>query len=152
MFYSPRKDPNCQFRFHTGSIKRDITKAIQISTYEFRFHTGSIKSLQDFWGRLSPRGFDSILVRLKVREIPIFFTDRVRFDSILVRLKVNTQTNITSKTTFRFHTGSIKSPGNQKQHNTSLKFRFHTGSIKSVLIVVYGRELKVFVSIPYWFD
>ena len=75
------------FQFHTGSIKRTIvtTDAKQLS--RFQFHTGSIKRFFLHLLAKCELCFNSILVRLKVRE-PV--------------------TRITILALFQFHTGSIK--------------------------------------------
>ena len=55
------------FRFHTGSIKsRWVRQNTEDNFNEFRFHTGSIK--RQNYGQVTPveKCFDSILVRLKV--------------------------------------------------------------------------------------
>ena len=56
------------------------------------------------------RGFNSILVRLKVGD---GFVDTVTFSK------------------FQFHTGSIKRHGKDFTETAATMFQFHTGSIKS---------------------
>ena len=136
-----------RFRFHTGSIKRQIALATATSSslQEFRFHTGSIKRYR-FKTREElddkTASFDSILVRLKVRnraQPRHFRTGTQSFDSILVRLK-GRMTGIPSTDAetpeFRFHTGSIKRGGRHSQHSIQL-FR----GFDSILV-----RLKVSVS------
>ena len=57
---------------------------------EFRFHTGSIKRQLVLEQQPDAEGncFDSILVRLKVDTLKKLGREGYRFDSILVRLKV----------------------------------------------------------------
>ena len=81
--------PRPEFRFHTGSIKSNATQQAKFLAIEFRFHTGSIKREALRAARtLTFSSFDSILVRLKVRNRALFMI---------------------GVSTFRFHTGSIKS-------------------------------------------
>ena len=124
-----------EFRFHTGSIKRSVTRWAGLVDSVFRFHTGSIKRTHTLCDRLS-FSFDSILVRLKGFGRPATVIDAVSvefrfhtgsiksravdpspysrsgnsFDSILVRLKVSSPycSGSIVHTLFRFHTGSIK--------------------------------------------
>ena len=81
------------FRFHTGSIKSVRATEATSEDAGFDSHTGSIKS-QHFSGQQMPgmEGFDSILVRLKVKLKPLSVNEAFKF---------------------RFHTGSIKSLGFQ---------------------------------------
>ena len=123
------------FRFHTGSIKRQLQNA-QVGRrvfFKFRFHTGSIKSRFHHIESTLNRGFDSILVRLKDRTM--------HKSSAILR-------------TFRFHTGSIKSGSGSADTLDYFGevFRFHTGSIKSVDIFNMKPVQVSKVSIPYWFD
>ena len=54
--------------------------------------------------------FDSILVRLKDGFLGLYGTGMERFDSILVRLKERSiNCRVVNASSFRFHTGSIKS-------------------------------------------
>jgi hypothetical protein len=77
------------FQFHTGSIKRIISRSPRMYQHRFQFHTGSIKSPTP---------------PLAVGKV------KLSFNSILVRLKVRTDISWWYKTTqFQFHTGSIKS-------------------------------------------
>ena len=76
------------FRFHTGSIKSSYVDSMKPKSEGFRFHTGSIKRLIRVEGEaISGKGFDSILVRLKVIYGNTMKYPVISFDSILVRLK-----------------------------------------------------------------
>ena len=57
------------------------------TSQKFQFHTGSIKRAKQIIDRLANRRFNSILVRLKVKQISELLPNRKRFNSILVRLK-----------------------------------------------------------------
>ena len=79
--------------------------------------------------------FDSILVRLKVAVKNAYLSNHLEsFDSILVRLKAFYHlSTVSTTTTFRFHTGAIKSLYYPNIELIVSTFRFHTGSIKSGL-------------------
>ena len=78
------------------------------------------------------QSFDSILVRLKdLLPLGIIGAAVLRFDSILVRLKgFSVFFEVSLQSSFRFHTGSIKSGTAGKLLGWNARFRFHTGSIK----------------------
>ena len=58
---------DCLFQFHTGSIKSWHEPRSHVPR-RFQFHTGSIKSLRLLKRlEIAKKGFNSILVRLKVR-------------------------------------------------------------------------------------
>ena len=100
-----------QFRFHTGSIKRKYTAEV-VHERLFRFHTGSIKRTAEIGEQ-----FRFHTVRLK--------------GYVLITLDGDW---------FRFHTGSIKSVNGKHSidiKQVDLSFRFHTGSIKSNTCLVY---------------
>ena len=60
-----------EFRFHTGSIKRQDEGVTFTDAITFRFHTGSIKSNPLHLAEVIKfKSFDSILVRLKVHTNP----------------------------------------------------------------------------------
>ena len=125
------QDPR-QFRFHTGSIKSKGSQTARQAFTQFRFHTGSIKNslclyedkqLLDCFNSILVRlkvkevhsykpllCFNSILVRLKVRSDLFGQEFQIGFNSILVRLKVAFgYLPVTDRIEFQFHTGSIKS-------------------------------------------
>ena len=141
---------------------------------QFRFQTGSIK--RQGITRIAPScssRFDSKLVRLK-EKLSIFVLSLIfGFDSKLVRLKDNAGDSfprITDK--FRFQTGSIKSFTFHIKEYRKIRFRFQTGSIKRRLFHLYNDRDTCFdsklvrlkahfaivlyhpsqVSIPNWFD
>ena len=119
-----------EFRFQTGSIKSSQFTALYPDAYQgFRFQTGSIKSKTVNPLRITFNGFDSKLVRLKVRLWKCFRLWLARFDSKLVRLKGGSAYITLYFLSFRFQTGSIKSD------NPRASNRF-----------------DVRVSIPNWFD
>ena len=77
----------------------------------FQFHTGSIKRNRCRIKMMPPRGFNSILVRLKGKAgLASMMSNTSCFNSILVRLKatLNAPTAL-EYAEFQFHTGSIKS-------------------------------------------
>ena len=57
-----------EFQFHTGSIKSLDGLPVPSSPTSFQFHTGSIKSIQSVSHSISQKSFNSILVRLKVKD------------------------------------------------------------------------------------
>ena len=58
-------------------------------------------------------GFNSIVVRLKAKQLVSDFIHRRSFNSIVVRLKEGMlMSGYSAKQVFQFHSGSIKSVGN----------------------------------------
>ena len=119
------------------------------------------------------RGFNSILVRLKVIDTPVQFNIRITFqfhtgsiksldgdanrslvkcfNSILVRLKGEQMRILLTGNKFQFHTGSIKSV-------FSLGSKVYRQCFNSILVRLKGAISdsratgRNLVSIPYWFD
>ena len=62
-----KDNTQAQFQFQTGSIKSRASLSVRLVSMLFQFQTGSIKSFRRVQGRKCRHGFNSKLVRLKVR-------------------------------------------------------------------------------------
>ena len=125
-------------------------------------------------GKLCKPRFYSILVRLKVGQLPVSYLLHNGFYSILVRLKVVYDRSRVKGPQFLFHTGSIKSLSTALRHLLTSSFysilvrlkapakpdaqvppisRFYSILVRlKVTITAYVQSPTMFVSIPYWFD
>ena len=143
-----------KFRFQTGSIKRCKLQCMSFRSAWFRFQTGSIKRRRGTPADVfSVLGFDSKLVRLKVKSWCRDHLGEVCFDSKLVRLKDQGATQaMLFPVVFRFQTGSIK----RRQLRCWMRSHSISGfDSKLVRLKVFrqgdlAEELSV--SIPNWFD
>ena len=140
----------------------------------FQFQTGSIKSERGSVIQEDIEGFNSKLVRLKVRYLPLHPSAYKSFNSKLVRLKVDPDTLSYLTITFQFQTGSIKSlpsrnlitvsrscfnsklvrlkvMNRQEPYGHTIEFQFQTGSIKRKT-PQHACHSHSSVSIPNWFD
>ena len=141
------------FQFHNGSIKSHSDKPTRHRQLKFQFHNGSIKS--DFkldLGGSDRTGFNSTMVRLKVRANLGLRRRMSGFNSTMVRLKESRlvlyrdQHSCFNSTMVRLKAGT-----SWKRTQTTSRFQFHNGSIKSVALPVLFIP-RILVSIPQWFD
>ena len=99
------------FQFHSGSIKSVSFPILSSRHGLFQFHSGSIKRAGHTRRDAAGRGFNSIVVRLKVSTSGFFARARPKF---------------------QFHSGSIKRTNYCDVAYSVYRFQFHSGSIKRV--------------------
>ncbi len=164
------------FQFHIGSIQRATPMRKRKLKVLFQFHIGSIQSLMIVAGCSPFEGFNSTLVRFKVRGPPAAQRHQSGvsiphwFDSKGARSRAQGG----GETAFQFHIGSIQSStiasawlgGYSSFNSTLVRFKgdnlrrglWRNPSFNSTLVRFKGRNpmsnrsSSIKVSIPHWFD
>ena len=122
------------FQFHYGTIKSRTSYSHRDMKRMFQFHYGTIKRSISKYNNLSPQsGFNSTMVRLKVRLLIIMKIFLLSFNSTMVRLKVSIRyffINIL----WSFNSTMVRL---KDLHHSPLleiqQFQFHYGTIKSFI-------------------
>ena len=104
----------------------------------FQFHKGTIKTIDPKLSKPVFDNFNSIKVRLKLRNVVKEEVCKADFNSIKVRLKrCYRPVRIYNKYLFQFHKGTIKTGIYINNLTFVIEFQFHKGTIKTLLQICF---------------